>query len=159
MKLYVNEKLLSIHNRYFIKDETGNDVYEISSRALSLGEKTTVMDMQGNQIAYIERELLHLVPVYNVYINNAFAFKISKRFHLFKNEYDLSNGYHVQGDFLSFDFQITDENNRTVANIDHKLFTIGDKYEIDIFDESHIDIILSIIVAITNDIDRRQRSN
>ena len=159
MKLYVSEKLFSIHNRYFIKDGYGNDVYEISSRALSIGEKTTVSDMRGNQIAYIERELLHLAPVYNAYINNTFAFRITKRFHLIKNEYNLSNGYHVKGDFLSLDFTISNENNRTIASVDHKLFTIGDKYEIDIMDESQINIILSIIVAITNDIDRKQRPN
>ena len=35
MKLYVNEKLFSLHNKFFVKDEKGKDVYEISSKVIS----------------------------------------------------------------------------------------------------------------------------
>ena len=27
MKLYVNEKLFSLHNKFYVKDENDNDVY------------------------------------------------------------------------------------------------------------------------------------
>ena len=70
MRLYVNEKLFSIHNKFYVKDENDMDVYEISSKIISLGDKTTINDMQGNKIAYIEQELFHIMPNYNVYINN-----------------------------------------------------------------------------------------
>ena len=158
MKLYVNEKLFSFHNRYYIKDEHDVDVYEIASKFISLGDKTTITDMYGNQVAYIEQELFHLAPHYNVYING-YEFKIIKKIQLFKNDYELSNGYRVEGSFMMYDFNVLDEKGEIVGNISREFFTLGDKYQIEIFDESKKDIILAIIVAITNDIDRSQAAS
>ena len=36
MKLYVNEKLFSIHRKFYVKDENDMDVYEISSKFLTI---------------------------------------------------------------------------------------------------------------------------
>ena len=158
MKLYVNEKIFSLHNKFYIKDENDVDIYEISSKFFSFGDKTTISDMQGNKIAYIEQELLHITPNYNVYINDEFVFKIQKKFQLTKNDYKLSNGYSVEGNILSLDFDIYDDNNKLIGSIKRKIISVGDKYEITIDDVSKKEIILAIIVAITNDINRSQDS-
>ena len=159
MKLYVNEKLFSIHKKFYIKDENNLDVYEISSKIISLGDKTTINDAQGNKIAYIEQELFHITPNYNIYINDNFVFKITKKFQLLKNDYSLSNGYNVKGNFMMFDFVIYDENNNQIGSIKRKFISIGDKYEINIDDTSKKEIVLAIIVAIANDINRSQNSS
>ena len=158
MKLYVNEKLFSLHNKFYVKDESDNDVYEISSKVISIGDKTTITDMQGNQVAYIEQEILHFMPHYNVFIGGQLTFKINKKFKLFKNDYELTNGYRIEGNLLALDFTIYDENNVEVGRITRKFISIGDKYEIDILDEKKLNIVLAIIVAITNDINRSQQS-
>ena len=159
MKLYVNEKLFSIHNKFYVKDENDIDVYEISSKIISLGDKTTINDMRGNKIVYIEQELFHIMPNYNVYINDAFSFKITKKFQLFKNDYILSNGYRVEGNFMMLDFIVYDDNNNQIGSIKRKFISIGDKYEISINDISKKEIVLSIIVAITNDVNRDQNAS
>ena len=156
MKLYVNEKLLSLHNRFYIKDENDRDIYEISSKVFSIGDKTTITDMNGNKIVYIEQELLHIMPNYNIYINDNFFCKITKKFQLFKNDYILSNGYKVAGNFLMLDFAIYDDVNNQIGSIKRKFITIGDKYEIDIQDINKKEIVLAIIAAISNDINRNQ---
>ena len=158
MKLYVNEKLFSLHNKFYVKDENDIDIYEISSKVISIGDKTTISDMQGNKIAYIEQEILHLTPNYNVYIGDELSFKISKKFQLFKNDYVLSNGYKVKGNFIMLDFVILDDKDNQIGSIKRKFISIGDKYEINIDDIEKKDIILSIIVAITNDVNRNQRA-
>ena len=158
MKLYVNEKIISLHNKFYIKDKNDVDVYEISSKFFSFGDKTTISDMQGNEIAYIEQELLHITPNYNVYIDGEFVFKIKKKFQLTKNDYSLSNGYSVDGNILSLDFEVYDDNNKLIGSIKRKIISIGDRYEITIDDVSKKEIILAIIVAITNDINRGQDS-
>jgi len=55
------------------------------------------------------------------------------------------------------DFIIYDETDNIIGKITRKYFSIGDKYEIDIIDETKIVLILSIIVTIANDINRKQR--
>ena len=159
MILYVNEKLFSIHNKFYVKDENDVDVYEISSKIISFGDKTTINDMQGNIIAYIEQELFHLTPNYNVYIGDNFSFKIAKKFQLFKNDYLLSNGYRVEGNFMMLDFIIYDDNDIQIGSIKRKFTSIGDKYEINIDDINKKEIVLAIIVAITNDVNRNQSSS
>ena len=108
MKLYVKEKLFSLHRKFYIKDESDNNVYEISSEFISIGDKTKINDMNGNTIAFIEQEIFHLTPHYNVYINGELSFKIEKKFQLFKNDYSLSNGYRVDGNIFMLDFTIYD---------------------------------------------------
>ena len=159
MKLYVNEKLFSFHNRFYVKDENDKDVYEISSKIISLGDKTTINDMEGNKVAYIEQEILHLTPHYNVYINDILEFQIIKKFQLFKNDYTLSNGYRVEGNFFMLDFTVFDNTNNQIGSIKRKFISIGDKYEIEINDISKKEIVLAIIVAITNDVNRSQNTS
>lgn len=159
VKLYVNEKLFSFHNRFYVKDENDLNVYDISSKIISIGDKTTIHDMNGKKIAYIEQELFHIMPNYNVYIDDNFLFKIVKKFQLFKNDYSLSNGYRVDGNFMMLDFVVYDDNDKQIGSIKRKLFSIGDKYEIDIIDVSKKEIVLAIIVAIANDINRSQNSS
>ena len=159
MKLYVNEKIFSVHDKFYIKDENDNDVYEISSKIFSIGDKTTISTMSGRKIAFIEQELFHLTPNYNVYIDDKFAFKISKKFHLIKNDYVLSNGYKVEGNFLMLDFNVYGKHNKVIGSIKRKYFSIGDKYVLDIKDEANKEIVLAIIVAIANDINRSQSSH
>ena len=157
MKLYVNEKFLSIHNRYFIKDESGKDILEISNKINLSDFRTSINDLNGKELAYIKREF-HLMPKYNVFINNNFEYSINKQFQLFKSNYVLSNNYRVDGQFLSHNFTIYNDKNEKIAEIFREYFTIGDRYTIDIIDEKDYLIILTIIVAITRDIDRAQSS-
>lgn len=159
MKLYVNEKLFSIHRKFYVKDENDLVIYEISSNAISLGDKTTISDVNSNKIAYIEQELFHIMPNYNIYINDEHICKIIKKFHFFRNDYILSNGYKVQGKFMMLDFVIYDNIDNCIGSIKRNLISIGDKYEIEIIDTSKKEIILAIVVAIANDINRIQRSN
>lgn len=159
MNLYVNEKLFSIHRKFYVKDENDNDVYEISSKVISIGDKTTISDMNGNKIIYIEQKLFHLMPNYNIYINDELVCEITKKFKLFKNDYLLSNGYKVKGNFWALNFTIYDEMDNEIGSIKRKFISIGDKYEINILDVNKKEIILAIVVAITNDINRSQNSN
>ena len=159
MKLYVNEKLFSMHKKFYVTDENGFDIYEISSKIISFGDKTTINDMTGNKIAYIEQELFHITPTYNVYINDELEFKITKKFQLFKNDYLLDNGYRVDGKFMMLDFVVYDDKDNQIGSINRKFLSIGDKYEINIDDVNKKEIVLAIIVAITNDVNRSQNSN
>lgn len=159
MRLYVSEKIFSLRSKFFVKDENLNDVYEISSNVFSFAQKTTVSDMLGNKVVYIEQELFHLTPNYNIFMNDILVCKIVKKFQFFKNDYVLSNGFRVDGDFFMLDFVVYDDLNNRIGCITKKFFSFGDRYEIDIFDESKKNIILAIIVAIANDVNRAQRNN
>ena len=159
MKLFVKEKLLSMHNRYYIYNENEELSYEIESKAISIGDKTTIYDKNHNVIAYIEQEIFHFMPHYNVYIEGEYKYQIKKKFQLFKNDYELSNLYKVDGSIFSLNFTIINNYGKEIALVNRKFLSIGDKYQIEILDENDIYTILTIIVAITNDIDRSQAAS
>ena len=87
MKLFIKEKLFSLHNKYYIKNENDEDILEIKSKVFSLGAKTKINDMSGKELVYIEQELFHLMPKYNVIIDGKKECIIRKKFHIIKNEY------------------------------------------------------------------------
>lgn len=159
MKLFVKEKILSMHNRYYIYNENEELTYEIESKIISFGDKTTIYDKRHNIVAYIEQEIFHWTPCYNVYFEGKYQYQIKKKFHLFKNDYNLSNMYKVVGSLFNLDFVIINNHGETVALINRKFLSIGDKYQIDVIDEKDINTILTIIVAITNDVDRNQANS
>ena len=159
MKLFVKEKLLSMHNRYYIYNENEELTYEIESKVISIGDKTTIYDKEHNVIAYIEQEIFHFTPHYNVYIEGKYKYQIKKKFHFFKNDYELSNMYKVDGSTFNLNFTIINNYGKTVALVNRKFLSIGDKYQIEIIDEKDIYTILTIIAAITNDVDRNQANS
>ena len=159
MKLFVKEKLFSMHNRYYIYNEDEELAYEIESKVISIGDKTTIYDKNHNAVAYIEQEIFHLTPHYNVYIENEYKYQIKKKFQFFKNDYELSNMYKVDGSTFNLNFTIINNQGKTVALVNRKFLSIGDKYQIEIIDENDIYTILTIIVAITNDVDRSQSNS
>ena len=159
MRLFVKEKLFSVHNRYYIYNENNEVEFEIESKFVSIGDKTRIYDKNHNEIAYIEQELLHFMPHYNVYIFGEYKFKIKKEFSFFKNDYVLSNSYSVDGSTFNLNFIVSNNYGKEVALVSREFLSIGDKYQIDIIDQNDLLTILTIIVAITNDVDRGQSSS
>lgn len=157
MRLFVKEKVISLHNRYFIYNENQEQEYEIESKIISLGDKTTIYDKNHNIVAYIAQNQFHFIPKYDVYINNQLQFSIQRKLKLFEIKYILSNNYKVEGDLFALSVVIKNSNDEKIAFINRDLISIGDKYCIEILNENELPIILSIIVSITNDIDRAQR--
>lgn len=151
MKLIAKEKLFSMHDRYYIYNDKEEIAYEIVSRMISIGDKTTIYDKDNNIIAYIEQKVMHYMPCYNVYIKNKYKFQIKKKYHLFKNNYKLSNDYKVEGSIFNLNFFILNNSGKIIAKVKRKFISISDRYEIDILDTKDLITILTIIVAITND--------
>lgn len=151
MKLYVNEKLFSLRRKYFVEDENNKSIYEISSKIFSLKHKTTVSNMDGEEVAYIEGKVFYILPSYKVYVKNKFMCKIKRKLTLWKKKYSISNGYRVEGNFIDLDFKIFNHENKQVANIKRKFFSLKDKYVIDIIDEEKVNLILAIVATIIND--------
>lgn len=156
MKLYINEKVFSLHDKFYIYDENGNNIYEVSSKFLSLWKKTRIYDMNGSQVLYIEQEGLRIPAAYKIYENGEYVCEISRVAGWFTQNYQLSNGYQIKGRTFPLKVTIYDEKDKIIGTIEKKVFSIGDKYEIEIFDETHKIITLAIAVTIANDVNRGQ---
>jgi len=158
MKLFINEKVFSLHDKFYVYDELGNSVYEISSKAFSIGKKTTIRDMEGNPVLYLERDIWRYLPAYNVYADGAFICKVCRKAGWFSQNYELSNGYRVEGSCFPLNVRIHNAKGEVIGIVKKQIISLGDKYEIEIFEECYIRTILGIVVSIANDVNRSQRS-
>lgn len=154
MKLYMKNQLLSLKRDFNIKNDDGDEVFQIKNKWLSIGQQFRIIDLtQDKEVAQVKEQILDLTPTVDVYDhNNDKVAEIRKKITLFRDNYAVKSlGWEVKGNILDFDFRIVDENNNRIARIDRKLISIRDTFVIDIEDHVAPDlvaIILGVVMAI-----------
>ena len=148
MKLYMKQKVFSLKDRFYIKDEQGNDRYYVEGEFFSIGKKLHLYDMNGNELAYIQQKVLTFLPRFFVYINGKEVAEIVKEFTFLKPKYSINGlGWNVEGDFWSHEYSMTN-NGRGVASVHKAWFSWGDSYEIDINNAGDEVLTLAVVLAI-----------
>ena len=147
MKLYINEKVFSLHDKFFIYDENGNNVYEVSSKFPSYWKKTMICDMDGNKLLDIKQVPLKRPSTYDIYEDGKFALKIARVPKCFVRKYELSNGYYAKGVNFPLKVEAYNDNDKAIGTVRKKVFSVGEKYEIEIFEERYELMMLAIAVA------------
>lgn len=157
MRMYFKQRLFSWFDSYDIYDEQGKVIYEVKGQ-LSWGHCLKIFDAYGSEVGTVEERVLTFLPKFNVYLGDRYLGCISKEFSFFMPKYDIDyNGWHIEGDFLEWDYQITDGNGGTVAVITKELFHMTDQYVIDVTDQSNALIALMFVLAI--DAEKCSRNN
>ena len=96
----------------------------------SWGKKLHLFDQQGNELAFIQQEVLTFLPKYHISKNDVEIAEVIKEFTFFKYEYTVNGpGWQVHGDFWDHEYEITD-GSQTIAAVSKEWMTWGDTYEI-----------------------------
>ena len=147
-KLYMKQKVFSWKDRFTVKDEWGDDRYVVEGKALSLGHKLYIYDVNGEEVAFVRQKVLSLLGRYFVYIGGEQAAEIQRRFTLARPRFEiLGPGWDCRGDFFAHDYEITSAAG-TVASIHKAWLSWGDSYEIAIADGVDERIALAVVLAI-----------
>ena len=159
--LYTSTKVFTIHHHIDIMDDNMNVVYQSRSKALSLHDKTDITDSNGRFIAHIEKKLFTLHERHFITMADGLAFELSNElFHLVKDITNIEGlGWQLQGNLLGLNFELYDEYDDIVAVIGQKMFSIHDKYCIDIFQPDKEEIVVAILVALQHMIRDRESSS
>ena len=149
MKLYMKEKVFSWNERFTIKDENGWDKYFVEGEFLSLGKKLHLLNINGEEVAFIQQRLLTLMPRYCVAVAGRESAEIRKEFTFFFQRYIIDGlGWEVDGSVWEHRYEIR-KNGRLIVRIDKEWFTWGDSYVLEIADPA--DEILALAVVLTID--------
>lgn len=149
MKLYMKEKVFSWNERFTIKDENGWDKYFVEGEFLSLGKKLHLLNINGEEVAFIQQRLLTLMPCYSVSVAGREIAEIRKEFTFFFQRYIIDGlGWEVDGSVWEHRYEIR-KNGRLIVRIDKEWFTWGDSYVLEIADPA--DEILALAVVLTID--------
>ena len=124
--------MFSWFDSYDIYDEAGNTAYSVRGQ-LSWGHKLVIYDTYGNEVGTVVERVLTFLPKFEIYSGGSYLGCISKELSLFRPRYNIDyKGWHIDGSFMEWDYNIVDQSGYPVANITKELFRMTDTYVIDV---------------------------
>ena len=148
MKLLFKQRFFSWFDSYDIYDEAGNTMFVVKGE-LAWGHLLRIYDANGNEVGYIKEKILTLLPKFEMYIGESYAGCISKEFTFLKPKFNIDyNGWHVDGDWLEWDYTILDAGGHSVAIVSKELWNWTDTYVIDIHNPQDALYALMLVLAI-----------
>ena len=148
MKMYFKQRFFSWFDSYDIYDEQGNTLFVVKGQ-LSWGHCLKIFDAYGNEVGTVKEQIFTFLPKFEVYLGDRYLGCISKELSFFKPRYDIDyNGWHIDGSFLEWDYEITDAGGVMVASISKELFHMTEQYVIDVPNEQDALNALMFVLAI-----------
>ena len=141
--LFTSSKVMTLHHRIEITDANENVVYRAETKFPSLHDKTEVYDAAGRHLAHIEKKFFTLHERHFITMEDGTAFQLSNElFHLIKDVSNLEGlGWQLRGN---------------IAVIAQKLFSLHDKYCIDIYRPEYEKEVVAILITLQHMIRDRQ---
>ena len=159
MKLLFKQRFFSWLDSYDIFDENGNTVYTVEGK-LSWGHCLHILDASGTHVATLKERVLTFLPKFELYLGDEEQYLgcIQKEFTFFKPAFDIDfNGWHVDGDFFEWDYQILNSSTSLIATVTKELFNWTDTYSIDV--ENPQDALYALMLVLAIDAEKCSRNN
>lgn len=156
MKLLFKQRMFSWLDSYDIYDENGNTLFEVKGE-LSWGHCLRIYDAHGNELGMIQEKVFTFLPKFEMYLGNKCVGTISKEFTLFMSAFDIDyNGWHVEGDFFEWDYQIQNSAGNCIATVTKELWNWTDTYTITV--ENPEDALCALMVVLAIDAEKCSRN-
>ncbi|MGN1346879.1 MAG: LURP-one-related/scramblase family protein [Eubacteriales bacterium] len=157
MKLLFKQRFFTWFDSYDIFDENGDTVYTVEG-TFAWGKCLHILDKAGAHAATLKQRVLTFFPTFDLYLGDEEEFlgSIKKEFSFFKPSFAIDYlGWHVEGDWLEWDYEITEENGGLVATVSKDVFRLMDTYCMDIRDPADALYVLMLVLAIDAEKDSR----
>ncbi len=157
MKLLFKQRLFSWFDSYDIYDEAGNTLYVVKGQ-LSWGHCLKIFDPAGCEVGTVKERLFTFLPKFELYLGEQYMGCISKELTFLRPKYDIDcNGWHVEGNFLEWDYRIQGASGQPVAIVSKELFHWADTYVIDVYDPG--DALCALMLVLAIDAEKCSRDN
>ena len=148
MKLLFRQRFFSWFDSYDIYDEAGETVYTVKGQ-LSWGHCLKIFDVYGNEVGTVQERVLTFLPKFELYLGQQYAGCISKEFSFLTPRYNIDfNGWEVEGNFLEWDYTISNAFGQEIAYVSKELFHMTDTYVIDVANPRDALCALMLVLAI-----------
>ncbi len=148
MRLLFKQRMFSWLDSYDIFDEVGSVLYTVKGQ-LSWGHCLKIYDAECTEVGMVNERVLSFLPTFEIYMHDNMVGKISKEFTFFKPAFDIDyNGWHVEGDFMEWDYNITNMSGEVIATVSKQLWNWTDTYVIDIQNPTDALSALMLVLAI-----------
>jgi len=150
-RYYIKQKVWTIAEKFLIRDEMGNPLFQVKGKVFSFGDKLRFLDMAGRELAFIKQKVFSFKKRYHIFRNGNLLAKVVKKITLFKDRFIIDTpgpeDYLVKGNFDDHCYTFF-RNGRKVAFVSKKWLSWGDTYRIEIFPGEDDVLILAATVVI-----------
>lgn len=149
MKLYIKEKAISVKDKFFVRNEDGDKVYEIKRKfEPAIGLKLYIFDMDGNELAYIKEKNISVKPKFKIFVDGEHTATIEKKLVALKPKYEVDElDWTVKGNLLEHNYKIVSGKGEAM-NIHKGRLTLSDSFVLEFTDRKHVLEALSVVLAI-----------
>ncbi len=156
MKLLFKQRFFSWFDSYDIYGEDERVLYTVEGQ-LSWGHCLHILDPEGYHIGTVQQRVLTLLPKFELYEQDVLVGTLQKELSFFRPRYYIDGfDWDIQGEFMEWDYTITDGSGREVAVISKELFHWTDTYVIDVADPA--DALRALMVVLSIDAEKCSRN-
>ena len=155
MKLYFKQRFFTWFDSYDIYNEAGETVYTVEGQ-LAWGRCLHILNAGGEHIATLKQALFTFLPEFELYEGENLIGSVRKEFSLFRPSFAIDfRGWHADGDFFEWEYEILAADGSHVASIEKELFQLTDSYVIDVAKPADALHALMLVLAIDAEKDSR----
>ena len=154
MKLYLKEKVFTVLDNFYVKDENGKNKYEIKRNfEPAIGLKLHIYDDKGKELAYIKEKAVSIKPKFRIYVGGEHTATITKKIVSLRPKYEVEElGWKIKGNLIEHDYKIIGKDG-DIMKIHKGILTLRDTFVMKFEDDSHIPEVLAVVLAIDHMMD------
>ena len=148
--LFTSTKVLSLKHRIEITDDNENVKYRTQSKVVSLHDRTEIYDANDRPVAKMWKKFLSLHERHFVQMADGTEFQLSNElWHIVKDVTNIEGlGWQLRGNIAGLNFELYDAAGNVIAVIGQKMFSLHDKYCVDIYQPDKEAIVVVILITL-----------
>lgn len=158
MKFYIKQKVFSLKDKFNILDENQILQYQVHGKMMSLSNKLEFKNDKDEVLLRAQRKVFSFLPKYFIFDNHNQEVAEIKRLFGIRPRFNLTVRYKdldVSGSLFAHSF-VVEDNGITLATISKKIISWGDTYEIEIYKEEDIELLLFVVIVLDQVIHERR---
>jgi len=142
------QRFFSWFDSYDIYNESGEPVYSVKGK-LAWGHCLRIYDCGGTHVGTVREKVLSLLPRFEIYQGDQMIGSVRKELTLIRPKFNIDyNGWKVNGNWMEWDYTVTNPSGQTVAVISKELLRLTDTYVLDIADPQNALDVLMLALAL-----------
>src|SRR5919199_1757997 len=152
MRYVIRERVFRLGEDSDITDESGQRLFQVDGKVLSLRNVLVIRDPAGNEVARVQRKLVALRPTYEIIAGGQELAEVRKNFFTpFGDRFTIDipgpDDLEMAGNLLDHEFTIR-RGGQVVATVSKQWFTLRDTYGVDIAPGEDDLLILASVLAL-----------
>jgi uncharacterized protein YxjI len=160
MRYVIREQFFRLGEDSQITDESGQPLFDVDGKVLSLHNTLVMRDLQGQAVATVKRELIALAPTYRIERPGQNSVQVRKRLiNLFGDHYTIDipgpDDLEIVGDLFDHDYQVT-RSGGVIATISKQWIALTDTYGVETAPGEDDVLLLASVLALDLAEDRKR---